>query len=166
MRRRANAEYIGPYRYSLTFGAFQRRPLFTNPQLVETATAQILRGADERAFSVLTYCFMPDHAHLLVDGSRSACPLWQFVKHAKQLSGYHGKKLSGEPVWQDGYYDRQLEVDDDPRDVAAYILMNPVRANLVRHPSEYPFSGSGCFSWAQLLEFARLSASDVGASIV
>ena len=165
MRRRSKAQYVGPYRYSLTFGAFQCRSLFVDSQLVETMTGQILRAAIERSFTVLTYCFMPDHVHLLVDGSRSKYSLCEFVKHAKQLSGYHGKKLSGRPVWQAGYFDRQLEPDDDPTNVAAYILINPVRANLVRHPWEYPFSGSGCFDRARLFQYARLSIPDSGASI-
>ena len=85
---------------------------------------------------------MPEHVHLLADGSNAARSLSAFVKHAKQLSGYHGRKVCDRRIWQSGYFERVLREDEDTSGVVDYILMNPVRRGLVATPAEYPFSDS------------------------
>jgi putative transposase len=158
IRRLPDFPYIGPHRYSLTFCAFERKQIFTSGALVHIACSQLLRGADERNFVVIAYCFMPEHVHLLVDGANSNVSLSAFVKHAKQLSGYHGRKFRGRKIWQRGYFDRVLRDDEDTRGVVDYILMNPVRRGLVATPAEYPFSGSGRVDLSELIEWVRSSA--------
>ena len=49
--------------------------------------------------------------------------------------------FEGSP-WQRSFHDRALRSEEDVRQVANYILMNPVRAGLVDEPSEYLLSGS------------------------
>jgi len=112
-----------------------------------------MRAADLCAFSIVAYCLMPDHMHVLVKGMDDDASLSSFTKRAKQLSGYHGRQLSSEPIWQPGYFERVLRDDEDTRVVAAYILNNPVRAGLVSAPGDYRFSGSGVRSLQDLLEW-------------
>lgn len=78
-----------------------------------------------------------------------------FVKKAKQLSGHHGKRAAGCPIWQSGYFDRVIGDDDDIRVVVAYVLMNPVRRGLVADPRDYPFSGSSTMTRDELFEYVR-----------
>jgi len=42
------------------------------------------------------------------------------------------------PIWQDGYHDHALRAEESLEDVARYIVMNPVRAGLVKSVREYP----------------------------
>ena len=111
-----------------------------NAALVDVCRREILRAATDCGVAVLAYCFMPDHAHLLVH-LPAAAPISNFVKRAKQLSGFHGKQLTGSTIWQTGYYERTLRESEETRNVVAYILQNPVRAGLVERPEDYPFSG-------------------------
>ena len=95
---------------------------------------------------------MPDHAHLLVEGREETSNLRQFAKLAKQRSGGVFRRRTGEVLWQEGYYDRVLRQDDDAKDVARYIIENPVRAGLVKTPVEYAYVGSDVWSLTEVIE--------------
>jgi hypothetical protein len=41
-------------------------------------------------------------------------------------------------VWQPGYFDRALRAEEDVREVARYIVANPLRAGLCRQIGDYP----------------------------
>jgi len=132
-------------------------PLFADAVLVDVVRTQILSAAATFGLDLTTYCFMPDHAHLLVEGNASdAGSLPAFVKDAKQRSGYHGRRICRVRVWQPGYFERVLRDSETSHEVIAYIIGNPVRAHLVQHPREYRFIGSSRYSLEQLLEFAQV----------
>jgi putative transposase len=153
LRRFSSFSHIGPHRYSLTFGTFNRQRLFVDARVVEIVRSQILRAGELCGFEVFAYCFMPDHLHLLVGGSAGPARLTVFAQRAKQLSGYYGRRHLGGPIWQVGYFERILREAEDTRSVVAHILGNPVRAGLVVNPGDHPFSGSGVCSLAELLEY-------------
>ena len=97
--------------------------------------------ADRSGSSVLAYCLMPDHVHLLVGVDR--LPLPAFVQRFKSLTARRWiARYSEASFWQRGYYERALRRSDDQRAAAVYILENPVRAGLVDERSEYPWGGS------------------------
>jgi len=85
---------------------------------------------------------MPDHVHLLISASERESII-EFVREIKSLStkmawqhGYSGT------IWQRSFYDHFLRKDEDCKMVANYIVHNPVRAGIVQHWQNYPFSGS------------------------
>jgi len=135
-------DYLGKYRYFLTFCTHDRGKLFVSHSVVEPARQQILEPASAHDFSIPAYVFMPDHAHLLVEGLAESSDMKAFVKLAKQNSGYHYKRDCGRRLWQPGYYDRVLRDGESTLSVMWYILSNPVRANLVAQWEDYPFLGS------------------------
>lgn len=146
--------YIGPHRYSLTFCTHDRQEHFTKAEHVELVSTHILRAAAEMGFAVIAYCFMPDHVHLVVEGLTETADLKRFVHRAKQFSGYHFSKLKKARLWQRYSYERVLRDDEGTQNVVRYVLENPVRAGLVKHPREYPFLGSSIYSVNDLLRFA------------
>jgi len=97
---------------------------------------------------------MPDHAHLLVEGTREDADLKAFLKGAKQYSGFYFKQKTRNSLWQRYGYERALREDEDTRSVIKYIIENPVRAGLVKVPLDYPFWGSELYSREALLEYA------------
>src|SRR5215203_1802731 len=80
--------YIGCYRYSLTFCTHFRAKLFTDADVVQLVLSQFLRGASEEGFSVLAYCFMPDHVHFLVQGNSESSDGRRLIKLGKQYAAY------------------------------------------------------------------------------
>jgi putative transposase len=135
--------YRGCYCYSLRFGTFNRVNHFKSSALVAGALLQIQRTAEEDSFALIAYCFMPDHVHLAVEGSRPDSDLRRFVKVAKQRVAYIARTEFQIPcVWQDGYYERVLRTYEGMDTLVRYILDNPVRAGLVQCAEEFPHSGA------------------------
>ena len=145
-------DYTGLHRYFLTFCTEQRRPRFTSSDAVELVLSQILQSAAKEQLVVAAYCFMPDHVHLLVEGQADAANCRTFIKRAKQLSGFYSAKMFGGRLWQRYGFERVLRDDETTLTVARYIAENPVRANLVASPMDYPFIGSQIYSLAEILE--------------
>ena len=88
------------------------------------------------------YCVMPDHLHMLwlgiSDGSDQRLAAQFFRKWTNPLLGLR--------AWQKQAYDHVLREDERKEkafeSICDYILLNPVRAKLVEHKSQYAFSGA------------------------
>jgi putative transposase len=135
-------DYLGTYRYFLTFCTANREALFTSAVVVEFVLAQIMRAAREQGFAIIAYCFMPEHVHLLVEGTTANSDMKQFAKSAKQFSGFYYKRHTGRSLWQPSYYEHVLRNEEDTWSVARYIVENPLTDGLARRADEYPFLGS------------------------
>jgi hypothetical protein len=70
--------YLGPCAYFLTFCTLDRRPAFRDDEVASLATLQTRRTAREREFALLAYCFMPDHLHVVVEGTSANADLCRF----------------------------------------------------------------------------------------
>jgi putative transposase len=151
-RRLDTFDYIGQQRYFLTFCCRDRVAVFTDRQVSEQTLTQFQRTSALECFAILAYCLMPDHVHLLVEGVSLNSDFKRFAKMAKQRSGGLYARTRHQRLWQAGYYERVLREEDDARDLARYIVNNPLRAGLVESPSDYPFVGSDVWSLADLLE--------------
>jgi putative transposase len=94
---------------------------------------QALKASDQQGHSeTLAFVVMPDHFH------------WLFVLRAGRLQDIVGAVKSvaahrlQSAVWQPGYYDHAVRREEDLREVARYIVANPVRAGLVERVGDYP----------------------------
>ncbi len=95
--------------------------------------------------TVYAYCFMPDHAHLLV-ALPGGVHLSRFVQAFKGRSTRAFWEHGGSGrLWQRGFYDHVLRAEEDVREMARYIVANPVRRGLVQDFREYGGSGSLAF---------------------
>jgi putative transposase len=152
-RRLVRPEYVGRHQFTLTICTFGRALHFTRADTVQLVIGQILRTAVDEEFEVLTYCFMPDHVHLVVTGLSEASDLQRFVHRAKQKSGFAFARAVGERLWQESYFDRTIRSEESLPDIVKYIIENPLRAGLVATLQEYPHWGSQVYGREQLLAF-------------
>ena len=83
---------------------------------------------------------MPDHVHLLVEGTSDKSSLPRFIRGWKQATGYRMAQDRALRLWQPGYFERVLREQESNQVVARYILENPVRAQLTGCVNEYPFA--------------------------
>ena len=135
-------DYVGFHRYSLTFCTNFRTKVFVEADVVQFVLSQFLRAAREESFSILAYCFMPDHVHFLVQGDSESSDGRRFIRLGKQYAGYAYSLKYRQKLWQPWGFERVLRGDEAPVVVARYIVENPVRAGLVKSVEEYPFVGS------------------------
>jgi putative transposase len=149
--RLPRASYIGPQWHFLTTCTLDRVPRFQDSKLVAGALGFLAEEASTHHFDVQAYCFMPDHLHLLTNGTNAEADCLAFVRTFKQRSGFAFKQRSRMGLWQDRPYDHILRPDESWEAVAFYIWMNPVRKGLCNRPEDWPFSGSLTVDWKRLL---------------
>jgi len=85
---------------------------------------------------------MPDHLHLLIEGTKSNSDMRRFISDYKQFTGFLAKKKIGRPLWQINFFEHVLRKEEDTISVVRYILNNPVRRGLVEDHRNYEFVGS------------------------
>src|SRR5690606_22106807 len=90
---------------------------------------------------LLAWVLMPDHWHGLVElGGFDSLPTC-----VGRLKGRSARLLRqahpgiGPTVWAPAYHDRALRAEEQLVDAARYVVMNPVRAGLVRRVGDYPY---------------------------
>ena len=149
--RLPRAHYSGRQWYFLTACTQDRIPRLSDAALVSRHIALFTDQAQRDSFVVIAYCFMPDHLHLLVSGSRDDANCLAFMRTFKQRSGFAFRRSGGKRLWQHRFYDHILRPKDQWESVAYYIWTNPVRKGLCARPEEWPFSGSQTLDWKRLL---------------
>ena len=133
-------DYRGFYRYFVTCCVADRRQAFVSDAIVGPLVLQILHACSSRQFAALAYVFMPDHLHLLVEGTAPDADFRTFMRYLRRRMALEYRRCTLLDLWQDGYFERVLRHDEATPQVIAYILENPVRAGLVQDPAEYPFA--------------------------
>jgi REP element-mobilizing transposase RayT len=137
--RLRNARFSEPGRiYLLTAVAHQREPVFADWRIGRLLVDQ-LRCADEASLvSCVAWVVMPDHLHWLMELKHGTlAELMCRIKSRSSRSINLTRRDQGR-LWQRGYYDRALRRDEDIKDAARYIVMNPLRAGLVKRVGDYP----------------------------
>jgi putative transposase len=132
-------DYVGEHRYFVTCCVAGRRSAFMDQASVDCVRTQILRTCSDRDFVELASVFMPDHLHVLLGGTSASSAFLPFMKLMRQRTAMFYRRLTGESLWQQGYFDRVLRPDDDITAIAQYIMENPVRAGLIGKSEDYPF---------------------------
>ena len=130
--------------YLVTTVTRERRRLFA--ELTHGRTlVDGLRWSDGRG-RTLTWAFviMPDHLHWLF-ALTGETPLSQVVGSVKKYSARRIAARLGEAggIWQPGFHDHALRAEEDLRETARYVVMNPVRSGLVRSIAEYSLWDAG-----------------------
>jgi len=124
--------------YLLTAVTHQRQPVFADWRLGRLLVNQ-LRCADEStSITSMAWVVMPDHLHWLFELNNGT--LAELMCRLKSRSSRSINRVRGvqDRVWQRGYHDRALRRDEDIKDAARYIIMNPLRAKLVSRVGDYP----------------------------
>ena len=107
-------------------------------------------------YDLIVYSIMPNHVHILIDTSiqipATFCvsqwesldfePLENIMKRIKGPSAVYSNRLLGlsGKFWQKESYDHYIRNEKEFNNVIAYILNNPVKAKIVGHWEEHPFT--------------------------
>lgn len=112
------------------------------------AFVELLGEAGERIpVTLLSYCLMPNHFHLLVKPSSGAelskWMQWLMTSHVRRYHRHYG--TSGH-VWQGRYKSFIVQEDGHLLTVIRYIEGNPVKANIVASAADWRWSSHLCRS--------------------
>lgn len=91
--------------------------------------------------SILAYCIMPDHYHLLVK-LNTEYPLSKYVGNFENSFTKYFNKLHWRkgPLWQNRFRSVLISDNNTLLHVHRYIHLNPTTANLVTHPEDWELS--------------------------
>ena len=134
--------YVGTHRTFLTFCTHSRRVVFDSAERCDRVLADFLRACDRDGFEIPAYCFMPDHVHAIVGGTRTHSDLVCWITMVKQLSAVTFSRTTGQRLWQEGWFDRVVRNSDEITAIIRYMIENPIRAGLVSDVRDYPYWGS------------------------
>ena len=127
--------------YLITTVTNNRKPIFNNFNNARFVVNSLRHVEQARQIQSLCFVIMPDYLHWLFSlGDTSH--LTQVVADVKRRSAYRINELNRTPgpaIWQHGFHDYALRKDDEIRDIARYVIANPLRAGLVNTIGDYPF---------------------------
>ena len=137
--RRGRASACGQV-YLVTFTTRDRKPRFADPAAAGAMARALVDRRLWNSSRLLAWVVMPDHWHGLVElGGQDYLPaLVQRIKSntARQVR-YAVPDI--DRIWAPAYHDRALRAEEQLVDAARYVVMNPVRAGLVRRVGDYPY---------------------------
>lgn len=87
------------------------------------------------------YCVMPNHLHFIMVLLRH----WELGALMQSFGSFTGHEINRRlgrhgTVWDSGYYDHAIRDEAEFETRLAYLHDNPVRAELVEHAEDWPFS--------------------------
>ena len=147
--------------YYVTIVVYGRLTIFTHPAYIIPLLDSLNYYRNKHRFKLLGYVVMPDHLHLLIwpYGESTMSDIMRDFKRftsgriarQAQVEGnsawLEAFRMAGEAthraeykVWQDDYWDESLYSEHMLRQKLNYMHQNPVRADLVEHPGDYPYS--------------------------
>ena len=140
----------------ITFCCYQRRAFLGSVRARNLAVRSLEQTRARYGFALVGYVFMPEHVHLLVSESDSAPPakiIQSFKQRVSRALGARKRKRPGQLVlrfpersaefrrfWQRRYYDFNVYSRAKMKEKLLYMHENPVRAKLVNHPGDWPWS--------------------------
>jgi putative transposase len=92
------------------------------------------------SWTVLAYCLMTNHFHLVLqiaDGGLSAGMQWLNGTCSRVTNQRHRRSAH---LFRNRFSSRLIESDTHLLVACRYVVLNPVRAGLCKHPDEWPWS--------------------------
>ena len=128
-------------KFNITLKAFEKRAYFDVPEFNDEVVAELRRLAVAYHCPIKIYCLMPTHLHMMLSpGLRTAV---DFIGEFKKKTSDLACATRGiEQLWQRSFFDHRLRSSESEVEQCDYIRLNPVRARLVVHPDDWPWTGS------------------------
>lgn len=126
--------------YFVTSTTLERRRFFVDFKAGCAAARCFEDSAVLGDANMLSWVLMPDHAHWLVQlGKKHTLDL--VINRIKSSSARSANRVLGRrgKLWQAAYYDHAVREEEDLRNLARYIVLNPKRADIVERIHDYPF---------------------------
>ena len=134
--------YIRTSFYHIMCQGIKKESIFNNETKKNKYLELIKRYKDEFAIDIVTYCIMPNHAHLLVH-TNSINNLSKFMHRLNSAYGMYYNKRENRVgyVFRNRFRMEGIDSDKYVFNCILYIHNNPVKGGLCKLPEEYTYSG-------------------------
>jgi REP element-mobilizing transposase RayT len=132
-------EYPGAF-YHVTSRGNERRTVFQSNRDREKYLSY-LESAHERHGAVIhVYCLMGNHYHLLLETPRGNLSKILHYINGSYTTYFNIKRNRSGHLFQGRFKGILVDKDEYCNELSRYVHLNPVRAGMVKAPSEYPWS--------------------------
>ena len=129
--------------YFITTNTKRRRPLLANAEAAAILVEEWKSAKEKHDWHVGQYVVMPDHVHFFCANGVNAKSLSDFMKFWKEWTSKRIKKecrVEG-ILWQAEFFDHVIRNERSYAQKKEYVFNNPVKAGLVKDPTEWPWHG-------------------------
>lgn len=140
MPRKARKNFISKY-YHVIVQGINKEYIFNEKRYIEEYIKFLLIKKNDNDITILAYCIMNNHAHLLIytDNILNLSKYMQKVNTA--FSQYYNKSKNRVGyVFRDRYYTEEILDKKQLYNCVRYIHNNPIKAKMVNSCREYPYS--------------------------
>ncbi|WP_107850401.1 REP-associated tyrosine transposase [Oceanimonas marisflavi] len=125
--------------YHITVCTRHRRRLFDDWHAGRLVIGELRHLQEQQQAQSLAWVLMPEHLHWLLQLNEAAslAGLIHTFKGRSARRVNHHLGRSG-ACWQRGFHDHAIRQEEDLRQIARYIIANPLRAGLVNRVGDYP----------------------------
>lgn len=126
--------------YHVTTRGNRRQPIVLEDRDCELFLFLLGNVVEQLGWKVHAYCLMTNHYHLLVETPNADLSVGmqllngQYAQAFNRRHGYEGH------LFERRFFSEVVESDWHLLEVVRYIVLNPVRAGLCRHPAEWRWS--------------------------
>src|SRR5690348_5891561 len=101
----ASKKYIRRQSYLLTNFFYRRKPYLSDVRTAHRTLDPLSDCASKSSFVLHAYFLMPDHLHLLVEGSHDCANLLEFIRVFKSRTAFEFRKRSHRRLWEMSFHD-------------------------------------------------------------
>lgn len=140
---RARRHYIPGQIWHITHRCHKREFLFKFSKDRRRWLQWLYQARKRYGLSILNYIVTSNHIHLLIkdDGDQETISRSIQLVAGRVGQEYNRRKKRQGAFWEDRYHATAVDKGDHFLRCLVYIDLNMVRAGVVKHPAEWPFSG-------------------------
>ncbi len=134
----------------LTFSLERPSPVDLSRPRVAPLVIQALQHWHEDRYKLHDFVVMPDHVHMLLEPLEYERGFVSLQRITHSIKTWTAAQINRElhragTLWEEETFDHVVRGPGDLRKIRDYIWLNPVRAELVERPTEWPWWGKGMF---------------------
>lgn len=133
---------LGGSIYFITFGTWDKLELNEAARQIVLDAWLFFAG---KRYNIYILVVMPDHLHILIKPLlKNEQEYWSLSSILHSIKSYTAKQIPKimnhiGTIWQPESYDRIVRSEEEFNSYWEYIYNNPLNANLVNNPTDYPF---------------------------
>ncbi len=94
------------------------------------------------ALEMHALCLMTNHYHLVVEAARDALSAAMHRVNGIHAATFNRRHRRRGHLFGDRFWTETIESEEQLHSTCRYVVLNPIRAGLCSHPSEWPWLGS------------------------
>jgi putative transposase len=129
--------------YHITSRGVRRSRLFEDELDFRRFLALLRHIADDLGWLCHAYCQMPNHHHVVLETPQPNLSVGMQRLYSRYASWFNWRHGHTGHVFERRFYSGVIESNAHFLELSRYVVLNPVRAGLCRHPKEWAFGSFG-----------------------